>query len=66
MKKIVKENLSETYNYKTLEDVKSEYNKFLGYIHNINYEDLIEYAELAGHSKTLDVLDYLKRKSKYI
>lgn len=54
------------YNNGQIAEVGIQYQEFLDYIHSLNYDDLIEYAEKSGHFKTLDVLEYLKKKTKFI
>lgn len=54
------------YSNEKITGVGNQYQEFLDYVHSLNYEDLIEYAEKKGHFKTLNVLDYLRKKSKYI
>jgi len=66
MKKFVKENLNEFYNEEEIHNIGLKYKEFQQYITSLNYDDLIEYAEKLGEFKTLNILDYLKLKSKYI
>lgn len=56
----------EGYSDDQIAEVGIQYQEFLDYIHKLNYDDLIEYAEKSGHFKTLSILDYLKKKSKFI
>lgn len=58
--------VKEGYSDEQVAAIGIEYKKFLDFIHRLNYDDLMEYAEKMQHFKTLQVLDYLKRKSKFI
>jgi len=58
--------VSESYSDEKVKQIGIEYENFRRYIKNLDYDDLMEYAELSGEFKTLDILDYLKKKSKFL
>ena len=62
----VDDKLEEFLENKEVSDTGKKYKEFQKYITSLNYNELMEYAEVMQEFKTLDILDYLKKKSKYI
>lgn len=58
--------VSESYSDEKVAEIGKKYEEFRRYIKNLDYDDLIEYAELSQEFQTLDILIYLKRKSKFL
>ena len=62
----VKSSMSEAYSDEKVSQIGKDYKAFQKLLTTINYNDFMEYAEMAGEFKTLDILDYLKKKSRFI
>ena len=60
------EEVSEGYSDEEVSEIGKNYEQFRKYIKNLDYDDLMEYAELSQEFKTLDILTYLKEKSKFL
>ena len=58
--------VSESYSDKNVAEIGKKYEEFRKYIKNLDYDDLMEYAELSQEFKTLDILTFLKKKSKFL
>jgi hypothetical protein len=56
----------ESYSDEKVTEIGKKYEEFRKYIKNLDYDDLMEYAELSQESKTLDILTFLKNKSKFL
>jgi len=57
---------NESYSDEKVTEIGKKYEEFRKYIKNLDYDDLMEYAELSQESKTLDILTFLKNKSKFL
>jgi hypothetical protein len=64
MKHIKKFN--ESYSDETVKQIGIDFEIFRRYIKNLDYDSLIEYAELSQQFKTLDILEYLKKTSNFL
>jgi hypothetical protein len=62
----VKSSMSEAYSDEKVSQIGKDYRAFQKLLTTINYNDFMEYAEMTGEFKTLDILDYLKKKSRFI
>lgn len=62
-KKYIK-GFNESYSDEKVSEIGKDYSKFKEYIKNLNFEDLMEYAELSQEFKTLDILNYLSKNIK--
>jgi len=58
--------LNESYSDEEISQIGNDYRTFQKMLQNINYDDFMEYAEKSQEFKTLEILDYLKKKSKFI
>lgn len=58
--------VSESYSDEKVAEIGKKYEEFRKYIKNLDYDDLMEYAELSQEFKTLDILTFLKKKSKFL
>jgi hypothetical protein len=58
--------VSESYSDEKVKQIGIEYENFRRYIKNLDYDDLMEYAELSQQSNISNVLNYLKKKSKFL
>lgn len=58
--------VNEGYTDEKVAEIGQHYREFQKYLGSLNYEDLMEYAEKSQEWKTLEILEFLKQKSKYI
>jgi len=56
----------EVYSDEKISQIGKDYRQFQKLLQTINYDDFMEYAEKVQEFKTLDILDYLKKKTKFI
>jgi|LakMenE18May11ns_1017448.scaffolds.fasta_scaffold9217416_1 hypothetical protein len=61
-KKLLKE--EKGYSDEQVSKIGNEYRAFQKLLNSINYDDFMEYAEMSQEFDTLDILDYLKKKTK--
>jgi hypothetical protein len=52
------------YSDEQVSKIGNEYRAFQKLLNSINYDDFMEYAEMSQEFDTLDILDYLKKKTK--
>jgi hypothetical protein len=55
--------VNEGYTDEKVSEIGQKYEEFKKYIKNLDYDDLMEYAELSQEFKILDILEFLKEKS---
>lgn len=55
---------AEGYSDEQVSKIGNEYRAFQKLLNSINYDDFMEYAEMSQEFDTLDILDYLKKKTK--
>ena len=53
------------YSDEQVSKIGNEYKAFQKLLNSINYDDFMEYAEMSQDFNTLDILDYLKKKTNY-
>jgi hypothetical protein len=69
LKKYIAENklnINEDYSDEKISQIGREYKAFQKMLKTINYDDFIEYAEKSLEFKTEEILEYLKKKTKFI
>ena len=69
LKKFITENklvINEGYSDEKISQIGREYRVFKKMLETINYDDFMEYAEMSQEFKTLEILEYLKKKTKFI
>ena len=68
LRKYLAENkqVKEGYSDEKVAQIGNDYRAFQKLLTTANYDDFMEYAENAGEFKTLDILDYLKKKTRFI
>lgn len=66
LREIIREELDESYSDAKVREIGKAYTNFRKLLKNVNYDDFMEYAEISGDFKTLNILDFLKKKTKYI
>lgn len=66
LREIIREELYESYSDTKVKEIGKSYTQFRKLLRSINYDDFMEYAENSGDFKTLDILNFLKKRSKYI
>jgi len=52
-----------SYTDEKVSEIGQKYEEFKKYIKNLDYDDLMEYAELSQEFKILDILEFIKEKS---
>lgn len=65
-KRQLKEMIREAYSDEKIRAIGREYEYFMKLLRNANYTDFMDYAETAGHHKSLEILHYLKKRTKFI
>lgn len=58
--------INEEYSNDKISQIGNEYKSFQNLLTNINYDDFMEYAEKSQDFNTLEILNYLKKKTKFI
>ena len=58
--------LIENYSEEKISQIGNDYKAFINLLRSVNYDDFMEYAEKSQDFNTLNILDYLKKKTKFI
>ena len=68
LRKFLAENkqVKENYSDEKISQIGRDYKQFQKLLQTVNYDDFMEYAEMAQEFKTLEILDFLKKKTKRI
>ena len=68
LKKYLAENkqVKENYSDEKISQIGRDYKQFQKLLQTVNYDDFMEYAEMAQEFRTLEILDFLKKKTKRI